>query len=270
MRPWSIYVLEDPRDGRIRYVGVTHQRLATRLNGHLSRARRGFNSHSANWIRRLLADGLRPAIREVEKGFGEGWGSAESKWMAHYRALGCALTNLTSGGEGCPGHSVSLAAREKIRAARLGSKLSEEAKAKLRAANCGKKMSPDAIRRSVDRRRGRSHSPESISKMSKAKLGKKMPSPRPEVIARMAASARASYQRRLAAGLIPEVSSVTRAKISAAIRGKRRSEATKLRMSEAAKRAYTEGRRKCGRTLKTCPLCGVSGIAKARFVGCAT
>lgn len=101
MRTWVIYTLCDPRDGVVRYVGVTHQKPRVRLSGHINLARKGARYHTAAWIRSLLRDNVRPEMCVIESGTGDNWGDAETKWIAHYRSQGHSLTNLTNGGEGC-------------------------------------------------------------------------------------------------------------------------------------------------------------------------
>lgn len=150
---------------------MTHQEPKKRLLNHLSRARKGARYHLFNWIRKLLTEGVEPTLRVIETGSGDGWGEAEAKWITRHRLQGCALTNATDGGEGCPGHTVSDEARAKIRAARLGKPLTEEHKAKVAAGNRGKKMSPESIARGVDKRRGLKHTPEAKAKISASRKG---------------------------------------------------------------------------------------------------
>jgi hypothetical protein len=41
----SIYVLVDPRDDLVRYVGKTSEKLETRLKSHMAGSRRGIRTH---------------------------------------------------------------------------------------------------------------------------------------------------------------------------------------------------------------------------------
>jgi len=92
---WSVYLLIDPRDHRIRYVGKSTNPTA-RLAAHL---RDRSTTRKANWLRTLTAAGLRPTLTVVETGEGE-WQYAETRWILNLRAAGCDLTNATDGGEG--------------------------------------------------------------------------------------------------------------------------------------------------------------------------
>lgn len=96
-----IYGLECPVERVIRYVGKsTNPRC--RLRAHVSSALRGaYDHHTARWIRRLLRDGLRPALvilREVQAG--ERWQDVEREIIASADSYGWRLTNSTVGGEG--------------------------------------------------------------------------------------------------------------------------------------------------------------------------
>jgi hypothetical protein len=239
VRTWVIYTLSDPRDGAVRYVGVTHQRLRVRLNGHLRLAQKGALYHTAAWIRALLRDNLLPEATVIETGEGSGWGVAEVRWITHYRTQGCQLTNLTDGGEGCPGHTVSADARARISAARKGKPLSQEHRAKVAAGNRGKRMSPEAIAKTAAFWRGRKHTPETCVKISSARKGRKFPSPTPEVAAKRGAAIRAAFARKRAVGWAKPAykhTEETRAKISAGRKGCKHTPETIAEIS-ASKRA---------------------------------
>lgn len=259
MKTWLIYTLEDPRGGGVRYVGVTHRTLKARLAGHLSLARKSVSYHSINWIRKLQSEGVTPVILAIESGWGPDWGRVETKWISWYREQGCALTNATTGGDGAPGHTMSLAARAKVRAAQLGRKHTPEHRAKVAAGNRGKKMSPEAIAKTAAASRGRKHTPEAIAKMREARLGKKGWVPDPETLARRAISIKEALDRKRASGWSPSPSAETRAKISASTKGVKRSPETRARMSAATKavraREKEAGRINLGSS-RPCPLCG--------------
>jgi hypothetical protein len=263
LKKWVIYSLEDPRGGGVRYVGITHQEPQKRLRGHLSKARRGARSHLFNWIRKLQADGVEPILRVLESGSGEGWGAAETQWIAWHRTLGCDLTNATDGGEGCPGHKVSLEARQKMREARLGKPLSPEHKAKVAAGNRGKKMRPESIALGVEKRCGFKHTAEARAKISAARKGKAGWIPTPDVLAKRARAIQAAMSNKRAAGGTFSPDAATRAKISQANKGLKRSPETRARMSAARKAVCAKERERTGKQLgerashKTCPICGL-------------
>lgn len=63
----TVYVLIDPRDDRVRYVGATTQMLKDRLQGHMTRAAARVKA----WIDDLAADGLTPRIEPISEGVPE-------------------------------------------------------------------------------------------------------------------------------------------------------------------------------------------------------
>jgi hypothetical protein len=114
-----VYTLADPRSEEIRYVGKTESRPQIRLNHHLHRARVGHKAYVYDWTRQVLSSGQTPIMEILEelpdrKALIE----AECHWIVQLRALGCRLTNLTEGGEGCFGYKHSLEARKKMRGKR--------------------------------------------------------------------------------------------------------------------------------------------------------
>ena len=146
-----IYILRDPRDNRVRYVGKAND-IAQRMKQHLHCARHHHKTHRDNWIRSLLLAGHKPTADILEEVSVDGWADAERHWIAHYLAMGMPLTNMTSGGEAGPSclgkkfGPFSVEHRAKISAARLGKKFgpfSEEHKAKISKANKGKIFSDD-------------------------------------------------------------------------------------------------------------------------------
>jgi hypothetical protein len=92
-RTGTVYVLTDPTNGLVRYVGSTLTPLRARLSGHLHAARDlgrpDATAPVAVWVRALLERGLRPTIiglreapeaalraverAEIERHYDEGW-----------------------------------------------------------------------------------------------------------------------------------------------------------------------------------------------------
>lgn len=98
----TIYALSDPRDGQVRYVGVTAN-LRRRTYQHTSVPADGDFSHKSNWIRALQQDELQPCVTVLEKVDSDLWKDAERHWISHFRGIGCDLTNATDGGDGVRG-----------------------------------------------------------------------------------------------------------------------------------------------------------------------
>lgn len=177
MRDVLIYLLRDPLTGECRYVGKTVKRLETRLQNHIAQAKYYKRRHVCHWISKLIGAGHKPGIELIETvPSGQDWQSRESFWIGRYRAQGCALTNLTDGGEGWHGlrHSEEwkreMSARLKGRSLgpewkkRIGDKArgrpcTESAKLKLSAAFTGRIVSDETRRRMSAARRGKGSMP---------------------------------------------------------------------------------------------------------------
>jgi hypothetical protein len=160
-RQWFIYVLRDPRDNLVRYVGWTFD-MKKRLDAHVVQAPRQ-RTHKAHWVMALRSLGLKPAVQEVESGDDpDGGGAREVAWIRFFRALGFPLTNGTDGGDGAPGFHPSA-----------------ETRAKMSAAHKGRKMPREAVEKSAAFHRGRKQSPEHLAKRSAAQKGKFPPHLKP-------------------------------------------------------------------------------------------
>ena len=113
---WFVYSLCDPRVEnsilRVRYIGVTRQKLLKRYNAHINNAKRGLRTHKYDWIRLLIGLGLLPVVEVIDPGTIErGWDRNEVAWISHFRSLGCPLTNATAGGDGVKNPSTETRAK---------------------------------------------------------------------------------------------------------------------------------------------------------------
>jgi hypothetical protein len=197
----NIYVLIDPRDNQIRYVGQTKSPPATRLCHHICLAKKGCQYYSARWIRELLRHDLKPLVQLIE--VTDRPDEREAYWIVYYRSQGARLTNYAAGGpttRGTKHGPLSPQMRAKLSLIHTGKPKSPEARANMR-----KPKSPEAIRNmsaaqkgrkkgppSEEHRRklsaalkGRKKSPEHIAKYSAAQKGKFIPD---ELRARWSAS----------------------------------------------------------------------------------
>lgn len=108
-----IYVLVDPRNDAVRYVGRTIDPKA-RLAEHVRE--RGTNRRKERWIEQLIGEGLTPLLIVVEECAPEVWRERERFWELAFRQRGHQLTNLRDCGDGpVPGASTP-EFREKMRA----------------------------------------------------------------------------------------------------------------------------------------------------------
>ena len=137
----KIYILIDPRDYKIRYVGQTNN-IKIRYNSHICDI--NSNTHKSKWIKSLKNLGFRPkivVIGEYTKDTIDVW---EMFWITYYRQCGYELTNYGDGGKTRKGYKWSEATHQKFKRTVTGRKLSENTKRKMSDAHMGKKMSNDA------------------------------------------------------------------------------------------------------------------------------
>lgn len=168
MKTASIYGLQDPRCGQIRYVGITGNSLKQRLTDHLKKANasRGYSYPVCCWLRKLGTLGLKPTMVLLEQTTDP---AREAFWIQAYRQTGVVLLNCSDGGAGLPNPTPET--REKIAAAARGKHPSAETLAKLSQARRGRTVSPE--RREQMRQAGlrRKHTPETCQKIREKKLG---------------------------------------------------------------------------------------------------
>lgn len=189
----SIYVLIDPRDDTVRYVGKTNN-LKARMYRHLFDASSlEHNTYKDRWIRGLQAAGLEPIMQVREEVPYAEWEARECYWIEMYRAQGSPLTNTAKGGRGGQGIT------------------SEEARARISAAKKGTKYKPTSEegRRNMGIARSKyRHTPETKAKMSAIKTGTKAST---ETRARLSASHTGKPSPKKGCKMSPE----TKAKMSA-------------------------------------------------------
>ncbi len=140
-RAWFIYVLFDPRDGFVRYVGWTTS-PRVRLRDHVKPSRLVGHQARDRWIAKLVSSGLTPTMAVIEVGHGL-WAAAERKWIAYFRFFGAELLNHTDGGEGTPGRQHTQATKAAMSAKRKGRKPSALAIQRTVELNTGAKWSPE-------------------------------------------------------------------------------------------------------------------------------
>lgn len=199
-----VYGLVDPRDGQLRYVGVTRVSPEKRLLAHLRDAKQSKEqSHRIHWLRSLLNQGITPEVFVIEENPSD-WKEAEPFWINYFKSIGANLVNSGGGGPG-PWESPSAPGLEEFRkivSQKLkgnkngaGRKLSSEQKEQLRQINLGHTVSEETRRKIAkggEKRKGRPtwnkglhggywtgrHLPEEIrEKISKTRKEKRIPGP---------------------------------------------------------------------------------------------
>lgn len=174
LRQHIIYGLFDPRDGELRYIGKSEAGLKRRLAEHLMPSYLATPSHKNSWIKGLLAEGVQPVGVVLQRlSTSAELCDAERYWIAFFRAQGCRLTNMTDGGEGLVGLAKSPETIAKMRAAKLGRKLSAETRAKMRASALGRKLTEADKAKISAAHKGRKISEEQKAQLRAANLGKK-------------------------------------------------------------------------------------------------
>lgn len=98
----SIYLLLDPRDNTVQYVGQT-QNLEQRKRNHLGLTEHGLTGsiRLIRWKQELKELGLAPVLQPVDSSSPEKIDRLEIRWIAYYRQLGKIL-NVEAGGVPVP------------------------------------------------------------------------------------------------------------------------------------------------------------------------
>lgn len=97
---YKIYILRNPIDEKIFYVGQTMLSLETRLSGHISGT--GSNRDKINYIKKILESGNKPFIEAIETIATTCYidkmavNEREIYWIRYHKSLGCELLNKSS------------------------------------------------------------------------------------------------------------------------------------------------------------------------------
>ena len=136
----TVYALSSSQDHAVRYIGQTVMTLRRRLNSHIHEAQTKRSNYKHHWINSVVAAGHDVLIVALK--VNAVLHVDEIATIAHHKTLGCALVNLTTGGEGSPGCVLSPERCAQMAASMLGnqygrgnkgSKFSAEHRAKLSA-----------------------------------------------------------------------------------------------------------------------------------------
>lgn len=175
-----IYALIDPRTLLVRYVGQTKRGLL-RIREHRHDPVTHPQLHVSRWVANLKNAGLQYTFDILETCTDDNaLDIAEAWWITYGLASGWPLTNLTTGGSGAPGHTLSDEAREKISASKRGKPRPPEVRARLSEANTiaaanpevRARMSAAAIARDPLTRRRGPMSAETRARMSASAIAR--------------------------------------------------------------------------------------------------
>jgi len=106
----SIYILKDPRNNSVRYIGQTIVKLSSRYSQHIYQWKRtiGKLTHINSWIKSLNNINLKPVIELIEDNINhENLDNKEVQYIKLYKSIGANLTNHTEGGKGIRGYKQS-------------------------------------------------------------------------------------------------------------------------------------------------------------------
>jgi len=94
---YAVYCLLE-NEKRVRYIGITKQRLKTRLYQHLSDFRKNKNIHKYNWIRKCEADNIAITIHPIKSGVSEKLAQYLEQMLIAMLKKPFMLTNTHAGG----------------------------------------------------------------------------------------------------------------------------------------------------------------------------
>ncbi len=92
-----IYMLIDPRNNRVRYIGKSND-PNKRYQMHLWDINNS-NPRKRNWIKTLRQKGMKPILSVIEICSDDEWQKRERYWIAKYRKDHPDLLNITDGGD---------------------------------------------------------------------------------------------------------------------------------------------------------------------------
>lgn len=164
----KFYTLSDPRTPEIiKYLGKTNQKLARRLDQHISTSKRAnlgkeSKNHNTNWINSLLILGIKPLMIEIDsfecdKNSKE-WVIFEQYWISQLKTWGFQLNNLTEGGDGNQNQVFSKESLQKRSEKLKGIERPQEVKDKISESHKGKIKTEshiNNIREAVIQKQGR-------------------------------------------------------------------------------------------------------------------
>ena len=104
MRKVNIYVLIDPRDNIIKYIGKTVKSIHERYKSHIYQWKRDKGRHNKlnSWIKSLAIVGLKPIVELIDECDELNWKDYERGYIRLFKSFGANLKNSTEGGDEPP------------------------------------------------------------------------------------------------------------------------------------------------------------------------
>ncbi len=187
MRTGILYRLNFP-NGKA-YIGITRETLNQRVRRHILYARQGRMFALSCAIRKHGEHSFVPEILDIAEA--SELKRLEIEAISEHRRRGIVLYNMTDGGDGSLGVSLSQEVKEKISASLSGRKCSELHRIRVSEAQKGKTISPEArekMRAAAQARCAVPMSDEQRQKRREALTGRKQS---PELIAKRVAARKA-------------------------------------------------------------------------------
>jgi predicted GIY-YIG superfamily endonuclease len=107
---YSIYTLNCPKSGWVKYVGVTTD-LGNRYSSHVTRR----NTNKTEWVDSLKKDGLMPVMKVLETTENKDLAyNKEIQYISLFKSIGYPLFNVSNGGKNPPSRKgIKYSEREK-------------------------------------------------------------------------------------------------------------------------------------------------------------
>ena len=122
---YKVYALIDPRNNRVKYIGITKRSIEIRLKEHID-DKKSRKTYKAFWINKLKSLGLTPSIKIIKKNLSADLAKEyEIHYIGFYKLEG-KLTNSTSGGDGIRDYRHSKETKALLKLKLTGRTLSDE------------------------------------------------------------------------------------------------------------------------------------------------
>jgi group I intron endonuclease len=179
-KTYSIYKVTNITNNKC-YIGLTSRKFETRRSEHIreSKSNSVFKFHKA--LRKYSSDVFTWEILEDSLASIKIANELEIHYIQLFNTYENGY-NMTKGGGGRDDYSFSEIARERMRQAKLGRKLSTEHKDKIRQAGLGRKLTTEHKNKVGLANMGKKHSDETKKLISKIKLGTKTGATNPSAI----------------------------------------------------------------------------------------
>jgi group I intron endonuclease len=167
----KIYYIAHPNNPNTPvYVGKTKSSLKKRLASHIMSSKKG-NWTMANWIRKIINQGVLPVIYELDSVPESDWSFWEIYWINQLKAWGFKLKNISDGGQNGGLITHSEETKQKLRKSLTGRKLSKKHVENIKLIRTGWKLSQITKDKIRTKHTGKVLSNKTKQKISESKKG---------------------------------------------------------------------------------------------------